>query len=87
MKLQASPTTPRIYSLGDVSGAHFNPAVSLAVCLRGACSVPDLLAYVPVQLVAGASAGAIASRAVLKTWAQLAKGDLLTSCENSILCL
>ncbi|CAE7608926.1 NIP4-1 [Symbiodinium sp. CCMP2592] len=50
-----------IYSLGDVSGAHFNPAVSLAVCLRGKCSVPDLLTYIPVQLLAGASAGAIVS--------------------------
>jgi len=50
-----------IYALGDVSGAHFNPAVSLAVKLRGKCSWTEFGTYIPVQLLAGASAGAIVS--------------------------
>ncbi|CAE7241004.1 NIP1-1 [Symbiodinium natans] len=50
-----------IYALGDVSGAHFNPAVSLAVKLRGKCSWTEFGSYIPVQLLAGASAGAIVS--------------------------
>jgi len=49
-----------IYALGDVSGAHFNPAVTVAVVLagRGKCSLRDGLAYVIVQL-AGGVAGAL----------------------------
>jgi glycerol uptake facilitator-like aquaporin len=43
--------------LGPVSGAHFNPAVSLVMTLRGALPGTLLLPYVLVQL-AGAAAGA-----------------------------
>lgn len=50
-----------IYSLGDVSGAHFNPAVTVAVFLRGKCSSQQLLYYIPVQLLAGVAAGALYS--------------------------
>lgn len=48
-----------IYSLGNVSGGHFNPAVTLAVVLsgRGRCSVLDGLAYVLAQLAGGVAAG------------------------------
>ena len=42
---------------GPVSGAHFNPAVSLALALRGALPRPLLAPYVAVQL-AGAMLGA-----------------------------
>jgi glycerol uptake facilitator-like aquaporin len=42
---------------GPVSGAHFNPAVSLVMALRGALPRSHAMAYVPVQL-AGAVAGA-----------------------------
>merc|ERR1719160_879342 len=56
-----SPTTPwsaaaaltcMIYSLGNVSGAHFNPAVTLALVLRGESVFPAARAapYVVVQL-------------------------------------
>ena len=38
--------------LGPVSGAHFNPAVSLALRLRGEFGTREALAYVAVQLVA-----------------------------------
>ncbi|MDG0831677.1 aquaporin family protein [Pelomonas saccharophila] len=42
---------------GPVSGAHFNPAVSLAMALRGELAVAALAAYVAAQLL-GAVLGA-----------------------------
>jgi len=42
-----------IAMLGPVSGAHFNPAVSLVMRLRGDCCWKGLAATVAVQLVAG----------------------------------
>ena len=42
-----------IAMLGPISGAHFNPAVSLVMHLRGEVDSRALLAYVPVQIAAG----------------------------------
>jgi glycerol uptake facilitator-like aquaporin len=42
-----------IAMLGPISGAHFNPAVSLVMRLRGELSTSALLSYVVVQLVFG----------------------------------
>ena len=42
--------------LGPISGAHFNPAVSLAFALRGQLSGRDLTAYVVSQVI-GAMSG------------------------------
>jgi glycerol uptake facilitator-like aquaporin len=42
---------------GPLSGAHFNPAVSLVMAFRGQLRVPELAGYVVVQLV-GAACGA-----------------------------
>ena len=39
--------------LGPISGAHFNPAVSLAFALRNELSLPDFGAYVVVQITGG----------------------------------
>ena len=39
--------------LGPISGAHFNPAVTLAFTLRGEISIRDAMLYVVVQIVAG----------------------------------
>jgi len=39
--------------LGPISGAHFNPAVSLAFALRGRMPIRDLLGYVPAQIIGG----------------------------------
>mmetsp|Transcript_24037 Transcript_24037/g.43537 ORF Transcript_24037/g.43537 Transcript_24037/m.43537 type:complete len:455 (-) Transcript_24037:77-1441(-) len=39
----AASLTCMIYALGDVSGAHFNPAVTTAIFISGRC--PDLTAY------------------------------------------
>ncbi len=45
--------TVLIAMLGPVSGAHFNPAVTLAFRLRGEIATREALAFVAVQLVAG----------------------------------
>jgi len=42
-----------ITMLGPVSGAHFNPAVTLVMRLRGELTTGTALAYVVVQLVGG----------------------------------
>merc|ERR1719263_1322831 len=42
-----------ICALGDVSGANFNPAVSLALIINGALPAATAGAYMGVQLVAG----------------------------------
>lgn len=48
---------------GPISGAHFNPAVSLVMMLRGALPRSHALAYVPVQLAA-AVVGALLAHAM-----------------------
>jgi len=47
-----------IFAGGHVSGAHYNPAVTLAVFLRGKCAAADLVPYWVAQLV-GAVAAAL----------------------------
>ncbi|HTQ35544.1 MAG TPA: aquaporin Z [Steroidobacteraceae bacterium] len=49
------------YAFGSISGAHFNPAVTVGLTVAGRCSVKDLLPYVIVQ-VAGAIAAAFLLR-------------------------
>jgi len=46
-----------IAMLGPVSGAHFNPAVSLVQCLRGDLTMRDAVAYALLQVL-GCIAGA-----------------------------
>ena len=45
------------YSIGNVSGCHINPAVSIAMLVSGKMTVKDFIAYIIAQ-VAGAIAGA-----------------------------
>jgi aquaporin Z len=47
-----------IFAGGHVSGAHYNPAVTLAVYLRGRCSAADVVPYWLSQ-VAGAALAAV----------------------------
>jgi glycerol uptake facilitator-like aquaporin len=49
-----------ILTFASISGAHFNPAVSLAEASRGGLSAQELAVYVPAQ-VAGAFAGVAAA--------------------------
>jgi aquaporin Z len=40
-----------VYAGGHVSGAHYNPAVTLAVFLRGRCAAADVVPYWVAQVV------------------------------------
>ncbi|MCS6882256.1 MAG: aquaporin [Oscillochloridaceae bacterium] len=48
-----------IFAGGHLSGGHYNPAVSLAVYVRGKLSVNDLITYMVAQFIAGAVAAGL----------------------------
>jgi aquaporin Z len=48
-----------IFAGGHISGAHFNPAVTLAVFLRGKCPVTDVVPYWVAQVVGAAAAAGV----------------------------
>ena len=50
-----------IYAGGHISGAHYNPAVSLAFFIRGKMSLVEMFGYWVVQLMAGVVAALIAT--------------------------
>jgi aquaporin Z len=50
-----------VFAGGHVSGAHYNPAVTLGVCLRGRCDTKDVVPYWISQVV-----GAVAAAFVVK---------------------
>ena len=52
------------YSIGNISGCHINPAVSIAMLVSGKMSVADFFGYVVAQF-AGATLGALALRGLL----------------------
>src|SRR5688572_7389115 len=50
-----------ILAFGSVSGAHFNPVVSLADRIFGGLTTRELLAYVPAQVVGGCAGAVVAN--------------------------
>lgn len=46
-----------VYMGGSISGAHFNPAVTLAILLRGNISQKDSIKYILAQVVGATVAG------------------------------
>ena len=48
-----------VFAGGHISGAHYNPAVTLAVFLRGACPAADVFFYIASQVLGAAAAAAI----------------------------
>jgi aquaporin Z len=65
-----------VYMGGHVSGAHYNPAVSLALAMRGTLGARELLPYWIAQLL-GALAAALAVHATLgETFAPSAAPEL-----------
>jgi aquaporin Z len=55
-----------LYAFGEISGGHFNPAVSLAMFLSGRLEVSSLIGYWVAQLAGGVAA----SLAVLAAFSQ-----------------
>src|SRR5512137_2992576 len=49
-----------VYAGGHISGGHYNPAVTLAVWLRGKCPAADVPGYMASQVVAGVVAAVAA---------------------------
>lgn len=48
-----------IYAGGHISGGHYNPAVTVAVWLRGRCDTKDVVPYVISQVAAAGVAAAV----------------------------
>ena len=48
-----------VYAGGHISGAHYNPAVTLAVWMRGKCDTKDVAPYMISQIVAAIIAALI----------------------------
>jgi aquaporin Z len=49
-----------VYAGGHISGAHYNPAVTLAVCIRGRCEWSQLIPYWITQILAAVIASLVA---------------------------
>jgi aquaporin Z len=49
-----------VFAGGHISGAHFNPAVTLAVFIRGRCPAKDVVPYWIAQIAAAAAAAVVA---------------------------
>lgn len=50
-----------VFAGGHISGAHYNPAVSLAAWMRGALGMGDLIPYIGAQIAGAAVAALLAS--------------------------
>lgn len=51
-----------VYAGKPFSGAHYNPAVSLAIFLRGKIRLVDMIGYWVIQLMAGVIAAIVAAK-------------------------
>ena len=58
-----------VYMGGHVSGAHYNPAVSLAVLMRGKMETRDLVPYFVSQILGAFAAGCVVYHVTGKTFA------------------
>ena len=54
-----------VFAGGHISGAHYNPAVTLAVFLRGKCAASDVPGYIFAQLLGSSTAAIISSSFLL----------------------
>tara|TARA_B100002052_G_scaffold220836_1_gene202769 strand:- start:180 stop:866 length:687 start_codon:yes stop_codon:yes gene_type:complete len=54
-----------IYAGAHVSGAHYNPAVTISIWIRGACGRSEVLPYVISQLAAGFLAALVAANLIV----------------------
>lgn len=48
-----------VFLVGGISGAHVNPAVSMAMYYGGSMTMKELISYIVVQLVGGIGAAMV----------------------------
>ena len=48
-----------IYALGHISGAHFNPAVSIAFYQNKTINTQELFTYIPAQIIGAIGASSV----------------------------
>ena len=48
-----------VFAGGHISGGHYNPAVTLAVWIRGRCETKDVVPYWVVQIIGAAAAAGV----------------------------
>ena len=48
-----------VYMGGHISGAHYNPAVTLSILMRGKIDAPNAMIYMAVQVAAGIAAAGV----------------------------
>ncbi|MBE6783209.1 MAG: aquaporin [Ruminococcaceae bacterium] len=70
------------YSIGNISGCHINPAVSIAMLVNGTLSIKDFVGYVIAQFL-GATAGAGVLRLILGAESSLGANGLYD--ENALI--
>eukprot|EP00977_Amphora_coffeiformis_P023052 scaffold12149_cov214-Amphora_coffeaeformis.AAC.4 len=66
-----------IYAGAPISGAHYNPAVSLAVTLRGKQTLPEMFLYWIFQ-IAGGITGAALGAVISGTYSNIGVGKQFT---------
>ena len=54
-----------IYAGGHISGAHYNPAVTVSIYLRGACDKDEVIPYIASQVIAAVSAAIVVQNLLL----------------------
>lgn len=67
-----------VYMGGHVSGAHYNPAVSLAVMMRGKLSSGEFVPYVVAQVVGAITAAIVVNIVMGSTFAPAPSADAST---------
>src|SRR4026209_2126917 len=51
-----------VYAGGHISGAHYNPAVTLGVLIRGRVKAADVVPYMICQIIGGALAAVVVTK-------------------------
>lgn len=67
-----------VYMGGHISGAHYNPAVSLAVYMRGRMDAKEMVMYMIAQFLGGLVATLVVYFFLERTFAPLPGGDAAT---------
>jgi len=66
-----------VYMGGHVSGAHYNPAVSLAVLIRGKTDLPEFIAYCATQIAAAFVASYVVLLVTGRTFVPTPSGEAM----------